>query len=269
MKSLLLTILATMALCTATAQTSHLLAERSRSKPARSNVTTFKSVEQMPSFVDGMAALMKWIQSHLQYPQPAKEKGIQGTVMMQFVVTESGSIGQVKVVRSVEASLDSEATRLCKSLPPFIPDRHNSKPVSVWYTLPITFHLPGEQAAEEVTTNNYTPARSDAYTFKSVEQMPLFVGGNAALMKWIQSHMKYPASAKEKGIQGTVTMQFVVTESGNIGQVKVIRSAETSLDSEATRLCKSLPPFVPGRHNGKPVSVWYTLPITFGLIAKK
>lgn len=140
MKSLLLTILATMAFCSTTAQTSYLLAERG--KPTRSKATTFKSVEQMPSFVDGMAALMKWIQSHLQYPQPAKEKGIQGTVMMQFVVTESGSIGQVKVVRSVEASLDSEATRLCKSLPPFLPGRHNGKPVSVWYTLPITFTLP-------------------------------------------------------------------------------------------------------------------------------
>ena len=141
MKSLLLTILATMALCTATAQTSHLLAERSRSKPARSNVTAFKSVEQMPSFIGGNAALMKWIQSHMKYPASAKEKGIQGTVTMQFVVTESGNIGQVKVIRSAETSLDSEATRLCKSLPPFVPGRHNGKPVSVWYTLPITFTL--------------------------------------------------------------------------------------------------------------------------------
>ena len=141
MKSLLLTALAAMTLCTAAAQ-NYTLAEK-RHVPARSSATTVKSVEQMPLFVGGNAALMKWIQSHMQYPALAKEKGIQGTVTMQFVVTQDGSIGQVKVVRPVEASLDREATRLCKSLPPFIPGRHNGQEVSVWYTLPITFTLPG------------------------------------------------------------------------------------------------------------------------------
>ena len=140
MKSLLLTAITAITLCTAAAQT-YTLAEK-RHEPARSSVTTFKSVEQMPSFIGGNAALMKWIQSHMQYPASAKDKGIQGTVTMQFVVTQDGSIGQVKVVRSVEASLDREATRLCKSLPPFIPGRHNGQNVSVWYTLPITFTLP-------------------------------------------------------------------------------------------------------------------------------
>ena len=103
----------------------------------------FKSVEQMPTFPGGEAALMKWLQSHLQYPQLAAENNIQGRVVVQFVVTKSGAIGEVKVVRSVDRDLDREAIRVCKSLPKFVPGRQNGQPVSVWYTLPVTFKLQG------------------------------------------------------------------------------------------------------------------------------
>ena len=97
----------------------------------------------MPTFPGGEAALMKWLQSHLQYPQLAAENNIQGRVVVQFVVTKSGAIGEVKVVRSVDRDLDREAIRVCKSLPKFVPGRQNGQPVSVWYTLPVTFKLQG------------------------------------------------------------------------------------------------------------------------------
>ena len=101
--------------------------------------------------------------------------------------------------------------------------------------------------------------------FRSVEQMPQFPGGEAALMKYLQSHINYPPMAAENNVQGRVVVQFVVDKSGKVGEVKVVRSVDKDLDKEAVRVCKSLPKFTPGRQNGQAVSVWYTLPVTFKL----
>ena len=101
--------------------------------------------------------------------------------------------------------------------------------------------------------------------FRSVEQMPQFPGGEAALMKYLQSHINYPPMAAENNVQGRVVVQFVVDKTGRVGEVKVVRSVDKDLDKEAIRVVKSLPKFTPGRQNGQPVRVWYTLPVTFKL----
>jgi protein TonB len=101
--------------------------------------------------------------------------------------------------------------------------------------------------------------------FTVVEQMPQFPGGEQALMKYLQSHINYPPMAAENNVQGKVVVQFVVDKTGRVGEVKVVRSVDKDLDREAARVCKSLPKFTPGRQNGHPVSVWYTLPVFFKL----
>ena len=95
--------------------------------------------------------------------------------------------------------------------------------------------------------------------------MPQFPGGDGALMKYIADHLKYPPVAMENNIQGRVVIQFVVTKTGKIGEVKVARSKDPDLDNEAVRVVKTLPDFIPGKMNGQSVNVWYTLPITFKL----
>ena len=112
----------------------------------------------------------------------------------------------------------------------------------------ITLTLPLVASAQEATV------------YRSVEQMPRFPGGEAALMKYIQSHLQYPEGAD---CEGAVVVQFVVKSDGSIGDVKVVRSLEESLDQEAVRIIKTLPKFIPGRQNGHAVSVWYTLPVKF------
>ena len=101
--------------------------------------------------------------------------------------------------------------------------------------------------------------------FTAVEQMPQFPGGEAALMKYLQSHINYQPMAAEMNVQGKVIVQFVVDKTGKVGEVKVVRSVDKELDREAARVCKSLPKFTPGRQNGQAVSVWYTLPVNFKL----
>lgn len=127
----------------------------------------------------------------------------------------------------------------------------------------LTKTLKNEVVVEEVKPVEKKVEKEEV--FRSVEQMPTFPGGDAALMKYLSSHLQYPAMAQENGVQGTVIVQFVVTKTGSVGEVKVARSVDRDLDKEAVRVCKSLPKFVPGRQNGQPVSVWYTLPVKFKL----
>ncbi len=109
------------------------------------------------------------------------------------------------------------------------------------------------------------PPADDNKIFQTVEQNPQFPGGEAALLKWVADHLRYPSIAQENGIQGKVTVQFVVTKTGAVGQVKILRGKDPELDKEAIRVVKSLPKFTPGKMNGHPVNVYYTLPITFRL----
>ena len=102
-------------------------------------------------------------------------------------------------------------------------------------------------------------------TYNSVEQMPEFPGGEAALMQYLMNHVHYPANAAKNKIEGRVIVQFVIKKTGEIGEIKVIRSVDEELDAEAVRVVKTLPNFIPGRQNGKPVAVWYNLPISFKL----
>lgn len=117
----------------------------------------------------------------------------------------------------------------------------------------------------EVIVEEKKPEPVKEEVFKAVEQMPTFPGGEAALMKYLREHINYPTVAMENNVQGKVIVQFVVTKTGKVGEVKVARSVDRDLDREAVRVCKSLPDFIPGRMNGQAVNVWYTLPVQFKL----
>lgn len=117
---------------------------------------------------------------------------------------------------------------------------------------------------DEIVVEEKKPVEENK-VFTAVEQMPQFPGGDAELTKHIQKNLKYPPVAMENNIQGRVVVQFVVTKTGKIGEVKVVRSKDPDLDKEAVRVVKTLPDFIPGKMNGQAVAVWYTLPITFKL----
>lgn len=116
---------------------------------------------------------------------------------------------------------------------------------------------------EEIIVEEKKPEKEEV--FRAVEQMPQFPGGDAELMKFLRDNIVYPAMAQENNVQGKVIVQFVVTKTGDIGEVKVVKSVDRDLDNEAVRLVKKLPKFIPGRMNGQAVNVWYTLPVQFKL----
>lgn len=101
----------------------------------------FEVVEQKPSFPGGDGALMSWLSQNIKYPSIAAEIGVQGRVIVQFVVEKDGSITDVKIAKSVDPSLDKEAARVIKSMPHWIAGRQNGSPVRVRFTVPVTFKL--------------------------------------------------------------------------------------------------------------------------------
>lgn len=101
----------------------------------------FDVVEEQPSFPGGQGALMAWLTDNIKYPVVAAENGIQGKVIVQFVVGKNGSISNVKVLRSVDPSLDKEAVRVVSNMPNWTPGKQNGASVNVRFTLPVTFRL--------------------------------------------------------------------------------------------------------------------------------
>lgn len=101
----------------------------------------FQVVEEMPEFPGGMAECMKFLAKNIKYPTIAQENGVQGRVIVQFVVNKDGTIVDPVVVRSVDPYLDKEALRVIKAMPKWKPGKQRGKAVRVKYTVPVTFRL--------------------------------------------------------------------------------------------------------------------------------
>lgn len=108
-----------------------------------------------------------------------------------------------------------------------------------------------------------TSQKEDTKVYTVVEQMPSFPGGENALIDYIAKHLKYPSVSLEEGVQGTVMLRFVVGPTGEVGEVQVLKSLDPYCDREAKRVIKSLPKFIPGKQQGRAVSVWFTCPVRF------
>ena len=125
-----------------------------------------------------------------------------------------------------------------------------------------------EAVRNDIAVATPPPAPKEEVTqkvFDVVEVMPSFPGGQGALIQYLNSHVKYPVVAQENGIQGRVTISFVVERDGSITDVKVARSVDPSLDKEAARVVSSMPRWTPGKQNGSAVRVKFNVPVVFKL----
>lgn len=101
--------------------------------------------------------------------------------------------------------------------------------------------------------------------FVAVEQPAEFPGGLPALMKWLNSQIRYPEAAQQNDIQGRVIVKFVVEKDGSIGAVEIMKGVDKDLDREALRVVKKMPKWQPGKNNGVAVRSYFNLPVTFKL----
>jgi len=122
-----------------------------------------------------------------------------------------------------------------------------------------------EVQVQETVQEEVKEEEAPTEVFVVVEEMPAFPGGDKAMMEYIYGNIQYPEIAKENNIQGRVILRFCVTYKGGVDQVSVMKGVDPALDNEAIRVIKSLPAWKPGKQGGKPVNVWYSVPITFQL----
>lgn len=213
----------------------------------------YTQVQEMPRYPGGESELMRFIGATLRYPEKAKDDSIQGRVIVRFVVKKDGTIGKTEILRGSHPLLNAEAERVVKAIPGMIPGTINGKPVNVGYVLPITFSLTGAPAVKK-----YSDAELTDKIFTAVEKMPQYPGGPAALMEAVMKNLKYPPT----DAQGRVILRFVVTSTGTVGDIEVLKGVSPELDQAAVDAVKPLR-LDPGTIDGKPVNVLYTLPILF------
>lgn len=217
-----------------------------KDKNSTEEMTVLDISEEMPEFPGGDSALVKWLGENVKYPAEAENQGIEGRVLVRFVVNEQGDVVSPEVINDsveVDTLLCNEALRVVKAMPKWTPGKNGGKPVNVYFTLPVTFQL-GE-------------------IYDLVEQMPLFPGGDEALMSWLSENINYPEDALKKGVEGRVIIRFVIDANGNVTNAEVVKSVDKALDDEALRVVRAMPKWTPGKKDGNPVRVWFTLPVAF------
>ena len=219
----------------------------------------YATVEQKPMFNGEDAGKFAfWVFDNIKYPEEAYKNGAQGRVALQFVISKKGDVKDVKVVKSSgNELLDNEALRVVSMSPVWTPGKVEGKPVDVVFTFPVVFKLEGEK----------TEAAGEAVAFAEVEQKPTFMGNEPVqFTKWVFGQLKYPQEAKEKQIQGRVTLQFTIAKDGKVKDINVARSSGSQiLDDEAVRIVSMSPQWEPGKHKGEPVDVRFTFPLVFKL----
>ena len=217
--------------------------------------TVYSYTEEMPEFPGGYKALQKFKSDNVIYPDELKSLGVEGVVIVRFLIEKNGSVSNIRIMQGVSPSLDAEAMRVAKLMPAWQPGKDNGKPVKFLNLTNFDFLL---TSRSPVISEEGTP-------YVVVEEMPLFPGGDSALLSYISRNTKYPETAKANKIQGRVIVRFCVTDVGGIDKVTVLKGVNPELDAEAIRVVKTLPAFKPGKQGGKPVNVWYMVPITFQL----
>ena len=219
------------------------------------NDTIYSYTSVMPVFTGEGNSVQKFKTDNINYSQEMKDQGIEGVVIVSFIIGKDGTASNIKITRGASPSLDAEALRVTRLMPAWKPGLANGKPVKFSYGTVYEF----------LARPRPVPVAEAGAPFVVVEEMPLFPGGDSALLDFILRNTRYPAKAKTNGVQGRVIVRFCVTKEGGVDRISVLKGVDEELDAEAIRVVNTLPKFKPGRQGGKDVDVWYMVPINFAL----
>jgi TonB family protein len=210
------------------------------------------SPDDFPTFQNQKASgFSEWVVSHVKYPADARTNKIEGWVSLNFTVELNGSISNVVSTIPVDRILSDEVARVVQSSPKWDPPKNPNVDEPLTSNVTLKFKLPGEILGD----NPYV----------MVEQMPMYPGGDIELLNFIKSNTKYPEAAKKGKIEGRVIVRFIVSTEGNAEGVSVLKGVDPLLDAEAIRVVSRLKGFTPGMQGGKPVNVWYMVPVNYSL----
>ena len=234
-------------------------------------------VEIQPSPAGGMAGWNKYLSENLRYPPDAQRKGIEGTVIVAFVVNTDGTTTDIEILRSVGGGCDEEVIRIVQGSPKWTPGMQRGTPVRTRMRLPLRFMLGGTDPSRDSTevSLNAVPLpptdgqdstkENSAVFFDLVDTPPSPVGGLAAWQRHLSENLTYPTSARMRGIQGTVLVSFVVNTDGSIEGIELVQGIGGGCDEEAIHIIKISPRWTPGMINGKAVRTRMKIPVSFKL----
>lgn len=238
----------------------------------------FDVVEVQPNPPGGMAGWNKYLSDNLRYPTTARRMGLEGTVIVAFVVNTDGTTTDIEILRSVGGGCDEEVIRIVKGSPKWTPGMQRGKPVRTRMRLPLRFVLGDADISEDST--NVTPSavplpafldgqdptkESTEVYFDVLDTPPSPIGGLEAWQRYLSLNLTYPTSARMKGIQGTVLVSFIVNTDGTVDGVELVQGIGGGCNEEAIRIIKGSPRWTPGMMKGQAVRTRMRLPLSFRL----
>lgn len=255
--------------------TSFALAQEDKSEPAKNDSKdVFIDDEEAAQFPGGDQECFKFLAANVKYPVECQKEGVQGRVIVSFVVNTDGTLDEIKTIRSPHPALSKEAERIVGLMPKWKPATQQGKAVRSRFNIPVMFRLNADEpqkldSVKTVAVNEAPQAdpadTDDERIFEMVETSAQFPGGAQECYKWLAQNMKYPAKAQEKGIQGRVVVSFVVNKDGSIVDVKTLHSPDPALTAEAERVVRLMPQWVSAMQGWKNVRSKLTIPVMFRL----
>lgn len=196
----------------------------------------FEIVEAQPEFPGGVNAMMEFISSNVSYPEIALDNGIEGTVVVQFVIEKDGSLTDVKIVRDPGGGLGQEAERVIKMMPKWKPGTQKDSPVRVKMSAPIRFKLAKNIPIKVIEDNSI---------YLEADQKAAYPEGETAMQSFIASKLTIPAVVKKKKIDGKVLIYAVVEKDGTLSNIAVQESLCPECDEEAIKVVSEMPAWTP------------------------
>ena len=223
----------------------------------------FKVVDEMPLFSGSWEEtasylerkktsdkkMLEYIYKNIKYPAEARENDVEGMVVVSFIIEKDGSISNTEIVRPIGSGCDEEVLRVVKAMPRWMPGNQSGEPVRVHFNLPVRFKLSADEPNPKKDKESMTNTAPSGDVYKVVEEMPRFPGcekmadekertacSQKRMLEFIYTNLKYPAEARDKGIEGMSVVQFVVEKDGSIADAEIIRSIGGGCDEEVLKV---------------------------------
>lgn len=214
-------------------------------------------LETSPRYPGGEEDMKYFIESHTYYPVTASRENVEGSVRLQFVIAEDGTVKDVKVTESLHPDCDSIAVGIIRSMPKWEAGKQNGKPVAVAYTLLV--HFPKEKPVPMIDVVYALPDNLTVPFGLSIER-PSFVGGESAMNQYIRENLSWNGST-ENFPQGKFIIQFIVDEQGKVHNPAIVRGFSPEFDEMALKMFRDMPDWEKTGDGSRKVNHLITLPI--------
>lgn len=215
----------------------------------------------------GIEKFSEFVQGQFNYSKVKKA----GRMIASFTVDVDGSLKNIKLVQMIDVDSGVELIRVLNKCPKWTPAKRGGKPISIEVNYPMAFNAGLRENQVKETKDSVVTSKeenqkgaasktnsNEVSTLDKVEAAPRYAGGLTSFYKYFSTNFRVP---EVEGFKGKITVSFIVETDGSLSDIKVIKDLGYGTTDEAIRVLKASPKWIPGKQNGKPVRVAYSLPI--------